>query len=795
MTKYTNIRYQSPTTTVTDMAGLVALTGMSVGDQTLVLSNNNLFTYTSSGWFKIATVKNEAPSAITGVNSSYTLATDGSNTIITAASTDPEGFDLSWSYSTTGLGSIATISQSDNVFTITPSTDSANNGTFTLTVSVTDNFNGAVSANSDLTLALVVSISNSKYTMSLVTAEGTSDNNNIVDSSSSSRTMGINGSLNAISFSPYRAGGYSMYFDGNGDHLALTDDASLQMGSGDFTIEAWIYIDSHKNFNYIYSYSYPYQLLVDSNGHLESYFNETDDSTTYITVQGSTAISVKEWTHVAVVRSGSTITQWVNGVADGTASTSATLAVPTTYDPTIGDFGSRSGTEYPFGGYIRDLRVVKGTAVYTATFTPPTSSLTAITNTSLLACHLPYLVDGSTNAHDITVGGNVSMKPFGPYDYLEYSASSHGGSLHVPDGSTDYMTTSTISLTGDYTIELWTYPTTTDPNYSMIFSASDNTQITSGGSTNNNSMSFINDGSVIVNPSATSTNQIKLNQWHHLVWVRSGSTVTQYLNGKANGSGTDSGTLHISDFFRYAISPYAWNFDGYAADLRIVDGTAVYTSAFTPPTAPLTAITNTTLLLSGTEASIIDKSQRTTTLTLNGNTTGSTTQVKFASTKSMYFDGTGDYVSIPSNDSLNFGSGEFTVEAWIYTTTKTNYQSIVGKWDGSNGYWIHIDSSGYVLGGLDGVSYLQGATDVADGSWHHIAMTRSGSTVRIFVDGTLDSSATQSNNATNTSELRIGSLSTSFDRFFNGYIQDFRITKDLARYTTTFTPPTESLKG
>ena len=157
MTNYSDIKYPAAaasTTTYADMPALVAATGMSIGDQALVTALNKLFMYTGSGWFLIATMTNGSPTAITGVNGTYTLATDGAATTITAVSADPEGFALTWSYAvTTGsLGSTATVSQTDNVFTITPSTDSANAGTFGITFSVTDGSTGAVNAVSAFTL-------------------------------------------------------------------------------------------------------------------------------------------------------------------------------------------------------------------------------------------------------------------------------------------------------------------------------------------------------------------------------------------------------------------------------------------------------------------------------------------------------------------------------------------------------------------------------------------------------------------------------------------------------------------
>jgi hypothetical protein len=149
---------QGGVATYATMALLVAATGMTTSDLAFVTANNNLYLYTGTGWFKVATVENNSPSAITGVGATTTLATDGTATVITAVSTDPEGFPLTWSYSVTtgsltnGGGASATVSQADNVFTITPTTTEAYAGTFSITFSATDGTN-AVTAISAFTLA------------------------------------------------------------------------------------------------------------------------------------------------------------------------------------------------------------------------------------------------------------------------------------------------------------------------------------------------------------------------------------------------------------------------------------------------------------------------------------------------------------------------------------------------------------------------------------------------------------------------------------------------------------------
>ena len=144
----------SGTTTYATAAEL-PLTGNTVGVQAYVSATNRLYLWTGNGWYNIALI-NESPSAITGVDTVYSLATDGTSTVITAVSSDPEELPLTWSYSvTTGsIGTTATISQTDNVFTITPSTTESDAGEFGITISATDGVNTAT-ATSTIRLAFV----------------------------------------------------------------------------------------------------------------------------------------------------------------------------------------------------------------------------------------------------------------------------------------------------------------------------------------------------------------------------------------------------------------------------------------------------------------------------------------------------------------------------------------------------------------------------------------------------------------------------------------------------------------
>ena len=151
-----------------DAASLTLQTGMVVGDTALVTGTNKLYMYTSSGWFMIAAMTNTSPSAITGAAATYDLAADGTATVITLAATDPEGFPITFSHtvSTGSLGSTATVAQgtgaSANVFTITPSSNSAHAGSFSITFSASDG-NSVSQAISAFTLAFGYDMSSVTY--------------------------------------------------------------------------------------------------------------------------------------------------------------------------------------------------------------------------------------------------------------------------------------------------------------------------------------------------------------------------------------------------------------------------------------------------------------------------------------------------------------------------------------------------------------------------------------------------------------------------------------------------------
>ena len=185
------------------------------------------------------------------------------------------------------------------------------------------------------------------------------------------------------------------------------------------------------------------------------------------------------------------------------------------------------------------------------------------------------------------------------------------------------------------------------------------------------------------------------------------------------------------------------------------------------------------------------------TITPYGNTQISTTQKKFGAS-SMSFDGNGDYLTTPSNSALNLAGGNWTVEFWAYYTGVdfSNYRHIVTKGDSTNGPCSY---QMYLVAGTGYISFYNGTvysstTVMPKNQWCHLAYVYSGSTLTIYLDGISIYTSTVTIADSTSRPLNIGNYSGDLSMGYIGHIDDLRITKGVARYTTNFPPgPTAAL--
>ena len=203
--------------------------------------------------------------------------------------------------------------------------------------------------------------------------------------------------------------------------------------------------------------------------------------------------------------------------------------------------------------------------------------------------------------------------------------------------------------------------------------------------------------------------------------------------------------------------------------------------------------------------STTDSSNTGNTITFNGNAQISTTQSKFGSS-SAYFDGTGDYIDLGGSSLRSVcDSGDFALELWFYQDSRSSWASLITNYGTNDGgwavyinnsspnqlYWWHYNGSGWVY-----LNHSQGTrTTITLDTWHHAAITRSGNTWRLFLNGIQEDTITDSNDITASngdvhSGLRLGTINAGLDYPLHGYIDSVRITNGDARYTSNFTPHT-----
>ena len=219
-------------------------------------------------------------------------------------------------------------------------------------------------------------------------------------------------------------------------------------------------------------------------------------------------------------------------------------------------------------------------------------------------------------------------------------------------------------------------------------------------------------------------------------------------------------------------------------------------SAKKDPTDPYWAQTVLLMHMDGSNNGTTFTDQKGNTVTKYGNTITSTTQSKFGGS-SVYFDGTGDNLQSPNSDAFRFRTGDFTVEFWMYCNvawTSMGSSGVVGQKasDSTSGWQIYRNTMNdpttlniRVTGDNDFSSSATPSTAI----WEQWAVSRQNGTLRWFKNGVL--TATYSVNLDvndSTGPLNIG-LAQTWGGYFNGYIDELRITKGVARYIANFTPP------
>jgi len=614
------------------------------------------------------------------------------------------------------------------------------------------------------------------------------------------------------SFTPFSPNGWSGYFNGT-NYLTTTSTEPFNY-SGDLTIEMWFFPSSTLSQNgsliskrALVTSVEGIELLFDTTNGTDykpvlyvSYNNSSWAVNTNSTINCNTA----QWNHLAITRSGDQWRLFVNGVV-GVDQTAAGTFLANAAAFTIGA-GAANGDQKIKDAYISNLRIVKGQALYTNTFTPPTGPLPALSgsgfSTSLLTLQDNRFKDNSTNNFSLTSSGTTppAAQTFSPFKQTSiYTPNIHGGSGYF-DGLSYLTVPANLSfgLNGDFTIEFWVNTTikTTDTFTRHIISLG--TGVDAAGLlkiyiTSSGFIELFNISSIM-----TGTTDIATGTWRHISVTRFGNTMRLYVDGSQNATATNNTIFNSAETTNARIgiinkSTTGGRYLGYISNLRIVKGRALYTSAFTPPTSPVSAVNGTSLLLNFDNGYAVDSTGNNVITTVgDARTDVLSTAPLSSSTGSLYFDGNGDYLTIPNNPNLALGSGDFTIEGWVNRVGDNINQSILDYRIDSNAQLrphVYINTSNQLVYDVSNTSKL--SSSITQNAWTHVAFVKNSGSTRMFVNG-ISASIIYITNDTYlepTSGLKIGT-SVSLNSAFNGYLDDIRITKGVARYTSNFTPQT-----
>lgn len=649
-----------------------------------------------------------------------------------------------------------------------------------------------------------------EYTTFLLKAVGanTSQNYSIIDGSSLNATMTRNGDTTQGTFSPYGydEGYWSNYFDGNTDYLNTPSSTQLQLTGTNYTIEAWVYAtsltstnsggpgicfigDTTSNFSRI-------QFGFNPTGTINVTQIDSAGVANYDITTSSGIVTTNTWYHLALVKNGSNAFLYVNGTQVGTSAVTGTLSLAAN----VLYVGLRRASNllHYWNGYISNFRVVNGTAVYTSAFTPDIRPLSSIANTSLLTCQSNRFKDNSTNAFTITKNGDAKVSTFGPLGTpTNYLDTTNGGSFYF-DGTSDFTSTGSNAAyapgTGDFSVEAWVYFNSTSGS---ILPICQNDAV--GSSTNDKFWIGITGGNLQLGRHAAATSSTTAfspvtGRWYHIALSRVSGTVYMWIDGESKtvtGSTNFNGVSLGQNGFSVGGMSTPYYLNGYISSFRYNVGSGF--TSYSLPTIPPTSQANTKLLLNATNAGILDGSRKVNFYTA-GNAQVSTNTFKYD--KSVYFDGTGDYLLVPSTlvgDLYQFGTGDFTVECWVRFSALASNRVFIDAWvSGQAASWqmYYASATTKIRWYVGASTILESTTTPLVDTWYHVAVARSGTTIRLFINGTLEATTlSHSTNYNYTAPLALGTQYSTLTNYLNGYLEDVRITKGFARYTSTFTPP------
>lgn len=530
-------------------------------------------------------------------------------------------------------------------------------------------------------------------------------------------------------------------------------------------------------------------------------------------VNGTIMVPQNQWTHIALVRQGSSTTNmkvYVNGVLDiningGTANLGLNQMLRV---------GQRRTAVSGFVGYIDQFRFIRGRALYQNSFLPPTKAFEKDTlSGDKFAAYTQVLVkfEGANGSKAVVNSINGESANLTTYGTISTANKKWGSSsmTWTNNASVSYPSSTKYDVgLRDFTLECQLYLNTGFDWYPQFISRSSTGAagfqwaLGFGGTRGSRRMSFsIYDGAGSAVAQILTTDAFPQNIWTHVAVVRQAGVIYIYWDGVLKASGVAAQSLKTNatgQMFFIGGAQTAWMPNSFIDEVRFTVGVARYVSAFTPPTAEaeITQTRSTEDLFNAAVAVHFpfdtDMLDTTGNVALTGDATISTNRSRIGS-GSAYFRGTGAAPvkwSSPRALAFNLYDTPFTAECWINVTTVGTVQQIMGiNKEGVDCDWvIKLSTTNTVVATVAKTNTITGTTIVPINTWVHVALVGYNGKTYLYVNGVLQGSvaATPSNNLY-ASNFVIGGDTDAAYRL-TGYINEVRITK-AARYLGNFVPP------
>jgi len=827
-----SITYSVSSGTLPANSSLGSANGVITGTPVVVTTNTTYsFTITSTDEGSLTASNNYTYTVLNRPpvwNTDATLSSYSAETFtpITVNAYDPDGGSVSYALSSGSVPSGLTFVTANATITGT-APEVTDNTTSTFTVTATDVGEMGTARTFSLTITPII---DAQFSNTVLLIHGNA-NTVIKDESSSNLPLTVVGDARASNFSPFNTS-WSNYFDNSTTTgFSFPQHADYSLGTGDFTVEAFVYVDGTNGNN-----SYPVVIYGwgPQGGSPASYASWTmvlpsltalrwyrfDGGTESFYDFGFT-FAQRTWYHIAVSRSGTSLRAFVNGLQIGTTQTSSV-----SFNLVNGSSGGSDllyvgktggGGAATFPGYISNLRVTKGTALYTANTSPITSPLTAISGTALLTCQNNRLKDNSVNNATPTHIGSPKVVGRSPFEETDTTT----GSIYF-DGTGDYVSNLPSDLldfgsSEEFSIEFFAYFNSVPSSfgmlglnagiqqgYAIVYDSSGSNYLLSGKTDEIGSASLLSTGS---------GGTLYPYRWYHICFARRSGVMSIYVDGVRRATRSSDTTSYASGAatIGYAGQGSATAMTGFMSNIRIITGASAYdtsSSTLTVPTAPLANISGTRVLTFQNRQphnnhGFQDSSRNKYLNTRSGNATqGTFTPFSADPGKwGVYFDGTADRISAGSNAAFAFGTGPFCIEFFMYNNVLKNYSAAIttrpdnGSY--ADAYHIGWDSAGGISLYVNTTSSPGGAAGtIRTNVWQHIVCCRDINNVTsLFVDGIRVGTATITSNFTR-QLLGIGDFVTTAGEGHNGYMSNVRLVKGSTPYDptqTTITVPTSPL--